>query len=229
MMWDNSSLRWAVFVLAAVVLTVGYLVWRSQPAPEAAVPQVVRTGQPAPSAAPSWGGVSPPPPSSGASPTGSGAASTAGTPTLAVVVVDVVGPVRRPGVVSLPSGSRVGEAILAAGGLKRGTTTINLARVLIDGEQIDVGATASAAITGGGSLPAPAGGAPPTAGAGAKVSLNRATIADLENLPRIGPVTAQKIIDFREQNGGFRSVDQLKEVSGIGEVTFAGLSPLVAL
>lgn len=228
-MWDNSSLRWAVLVLATVVLTVGFLVWRSQPAPEAAVPQVVRTGQPVPSSAPTPGGASPSPPSGVPSPTGPGAASAAGTPTSVVVVVDVVGPVRRPGVVSLPSGSRVGDAILAAGGLKRGTTAVNLARVLIDGEQIDVSATASAAVDGGGSSPASPGGGPPAAGAGAKVSLNRATIADLENLPRIGPVTAQKIIDFREQNGGFRSVDQLKEVSGIGEVTFAGLSPLVAL
>ena len=219
--WDNTSVRWSVIGLVVVVMVVGYLAWHSRPTESAAPPQIVRAGQSPPSTG-----------SPGAardSSPGEGQAAPAASTT---VVVDVVGPVRHPGVVSLPAGSRVGDAILAAGGLKRGTTDINLARVLVDGEQIDVSVPSGAAPVGGGaggSGSGSAGSAGATGATGAKVSINRATAAELEALPRVGPVMAAKIIDFRTQNGGFRSIDQLKEVPGIGEVTFAGLAPHVVL
>ncbi|MDP3971664.1 MAG: helix-hairpin-helix domain-containing protein [Candidatus Nanopelagicales bacterium] len=143
------------------------------------------------------------------------------------VVVHVVGPVRRPGLVRLPAGSRVGDAIAAAGGLTTASRpkprAVNLARVVQDGEQVDAS---------GRDQPGPAGAAQGGAVASAKGSdglldLNRATMADLEELPRVGPVTAQKIIDFRQQHGRFDSVEQLKEIAGIGDRTFEQLAPLV--
>jgi len=150
------------------------------------------------------------------------------------IVVDVVGPVRRPGIVTLPSGSRVADAIAAAGGLKKNKTRVNLARLLVDGEQVDV---ADSAVNGSLSQGSSGAGASDSANGGAgrgtpgkpgaSVNLNQASETELETLPRVGPVMAQKIIDFRASHGGFTSVDQLREVPGIGEVTFAGLAPLV--
>ena len=228
-LWDRSSVRWAVFVLVAVVAIAGGLAWKSRPAEQASSPDVLRTGSPVAAVSAAASG-----------PSGTPAPVAAG-----VVVVDVVGPVRRPGVVTLPAGSRVADAIAAAGGLKQGATPVNLARLVIDGEQIDVrgspgpdtagslgssssgGGCGGSSSAGGRGTGACAGGSP--GAVSAKVSLNQATIAQLEQLPRVGPVMAQKIIDFRTQHGGFRSVDQLKEVGGIGEVTFAGLAPLVVL
>ncbi|MEI8083743.1 MAG: ComEA family DNA-binding protein [Actinomycetes bacterium] len=215
MLWDNTSARWSVIALVAVVLVVGYGVWHSQPAEQATPPQIVRSGQsPASTAGP--GSASDPAATASDSPTAPSSA----------VVVDVVGPVRHPGIVSLPSGSRVSDAILAAGGLRRGHTDINLARVLVDGEQIDVSAPPGGTDSGS---TGPSSTGAPGAAVGNKVSINRATASELEQLPRVGPVMAQKIIDFRNQNGGFRSIDQLKEVPGIGEVTFTGLAPHVVL
>lgn len=131
------------------------------------------------------------------------------------VIVDVTGEVKRPGIVTLKSGSRVHEAIAKAGGPAEGADTagINLARVLADGEQIVVGATGStvpAGATGGG-------------GAAARVSLNSATLEQLDTLPGIGPVTAQAIVDFRADRGGFRTVEDLLDVTGIGEQTLADI------
>lgn len=145
------------------------------------------------------------------------------TPT-GVVVVDVAGLVRKPGVHELPAGSRVIDAIQAAGGVAgRGDTTgLNLAQVLVDGEQVLVPTTA------GQPLVTP-GVAPPSAGAtsSALVDINTATLEQLDTLPGIGPVLAQAIIDWRTQNGSFASIEQLQEVSGIGEATYADLQPLV--
>ncbi|MFT6565062.1 MAG: competence protein ComEA [Actinomycetes bacterium] len=146
------------------------------------------------------------------------------------MIVDVVGRVRSPGVVTLPTGSRVADALEAAGGLTKGKTLINLARVLIDGEQINVAARADAvANEPSGSTPGAEGGSVGSSTKSALVNLNTASKDDLEELPRVGPVTAGRIIDFRAQYGGFRSVDQLMEVSGVGQVTFAGLAPLVTV
>lgn len=140
----------------------------------------------------------------------------------AAVVVDVSGKVRRPGIQRLPAGSRVADALRAAGGVRAGTdlTGLNRARVLMDGEQVVVGGPAppAPAATGSGM-----GGAQPTG----PVSLNSATVEQLDTLPGVGPVLAQHILDYRTQHGGFRSVDELREVNGIGDRRFADLQPLV--
>ncbi|GHA44859.1 ComEA family DNA-binding protein [Streptomyces anthocyanicus] len=142
------------------------------------------------------------------------------------IVVDVGGKVRDPGVHSLPAGSRVADALRAAGGVRPGTKTdgLNRARFLVDGEQVIVGAPAPVPRPGAG--PAPDG---PTgvAGPAAPVSLSTATTDQLDTLPGVGPVLAQHIIDYRTQHGGFRSVDELREVNGIGERRFADLRDLV--
>ena len=140
-----------------------------------------------------------------------GVATSGGT-----LVVDVAGRVRRPGVVRLPFGARVEDALKAAGGRLPGVSldSLNLARKLVDGEQVVVGAAAS----GGG----PAGGS-----VDALVDLNAADAAALDALPGIGPVLAQKIVDWRTAHGRFASVDQLREVGGIGESKFAALKAKV--
>jgi competence protein ComEA len=140
------------------------------------------------------------------------------------VVVDVAGAVRRPGIQRLPAGSRVIDAVKAAGGVKMGQAGVNLARVLVDGEQIVIGAVAAGSLTSGSTG---SGGSAPVGGQ--KVNLNTATATQLEELPRIGPSKAAKIIEFRNQNGGFRSVEQLREIAGIGDVTFSELSQLVSV
>jgi len=163
----------------------------------------------------------------------SGAPSVAGTAT-AEIVVDVSGKVREPGIRRLPAGSRVADALRAAGGVRPGTDTtgLNRARFLVDGEQVVVGAPAGAAGVAGGSAgvvggSAGSGGSAPGAGPAAPVSLNTATVDQLDTLPGVGPVLAQHIVDYRTQHGGFRSVDELREVNGIGERRFADLRNLV--
>lgn len=159
-------------------------------------------------------------------PAGSGTTAGASEPpgTGGQVTVDVAGRVRRPGIVVLDAGARVTDAVEAAGGARPGVdlTSINLARVLVDGEQIVVGARGAP----GGAAGAAAPGAGPT---GAPVNLNLATQAELEALPDIGPVTAQSIISWRDERGGFTSVDELLEVDGIGQKTLARLAPLVSV
>ncbi|MCD9141779.1 ComEA family DNA-binding protein [Streptomyces albireticuli] len=140
------------------------------------------------------------------------------------VVVDVAGKVPRPGLQRLPAGSRVADALEAAGGARPGTDTtgLNRARVLTDGEQIVVGASPQAPPPPGG--PAPPGG--PGAPAG-PISLNTATAEQLDALPGVGPVLARHILDYRARNGGFRSVDDLRHVNGIGTRRLTDLRPLV--
>lgn len=138
------------------------------------------------------------------------------------VTVHVAGRVRRPGIVVLPPGSRVVDALAEAGGARRGVelTGLNLARILIDGEQILVG------------LPSPAGvaGVPVAPGSpGALVNLNTADQVTLETLPGVGPVTAQAILAWRTEHGSFTAVEELLEVTGIGEATLADLTPHVTL
>ncbi|WP_308408897.1 ComEA family DNA-binding protein [Streptomyces sp. AC558_RSS880] len=143
------------------------------------------------------------------------------------IVVDVSGKVRNPGIHRLPAGSRVEDALRAAGGVRPGTRTdtLNRARFLVDGEQVVVGGPASAGTAPGGS-PGTAGTAAGT-GPTAPVSLNTATPDQLDTLPGVGPVLAQHIVDYRTRNGGFRSVDELREVNGIGDRRFADLRNLV--
>ncbi len=153
----------------------------------------------------------------------------------AEVVVDVAGKVRRPGLAVLPVGSRVADALAAAGGARPGVdlTSLNLARVLVDGEQLLVGVAASPGVTGpvgapgGGGPGGPAGGAGPAPGG--LVNLNTADEALLDTLPGVGPVTAAAIVAWRTEHGGFSAVDQLLDVNGIGEVTLAELTPLVTV
>lgn len=150
----------------------------------------------------------------------------------ASIVVSVVGNVAAPGLVTLTDGARVSDAIAAAGGALPGVdlTTMNLARKVVDGEQIAVGIPAAAdagtpqePATGSGDSGGGAG------GGGALVNVNSATAAQLEALPGIGPVLAQSIVDYREQNGPFENVEDLSNVSGIGPATLAKLKDLVTV
>ncbi|MEU6574034.1 ComEA family DNA-binding protein [Streptomyces sp. NPDC046805] len=173
-------------------------------------------------------------------PGGSGAtAGTAGTTAGsapgaagAQIVVDVSGKVRNPGIHRLPAGSRVADALRAAGGVRPGTGIegLNRARVLMDGEQVVVGAPAPAPMPGAGGVSGSgsAGGSSGAAGGPATpISLNTATADQLDTLPGVGPVLAQHIIDYRTEHGGYRSVDELRQVNGIGDRRFADLRNLV--
>jgi competence protein ComEA len=159
----------------------------------------------------------------------------------AEIVVHVVGQVARPGLVRLRQGARVADAVAAAGGARSGAdlSALNLARLVIDGEQLRVpkpgevvGPSAVGGGSGGGSVggsgnaggPAGAGG-----GQGAVVSLNTADLSALDSLPGVGPVLAQRILDWRAEHGRFTSVDELGEVSGIGDKLLTQLRPRVSL
>ena len=149
-------------------------------------------------------------------------------PEAAPLLVHVLGAVAAPGLVELAPGARVVDAVAAAGGFTPDAdpAAVNLARPVADGEQLVVLAVGQApppATTAGA-----AGGTGPAAGDG-KVHLNTADVAALDTLPRIGPALAQRIIDWREANGPFTSVDQLLEVAGIGDAVFSGLADRVAL
>jgi competence protein ComEA len=128
------------------------------------------------------------------------------------VVVHVAGGVARPGVYRLPAGSRVTDAVRRAGGFARGANrdAINLAARLSDGQQVVVPRPGVAATSGAGGQTGP-------------VSLGSATVDQLDEIEGIGPVTAQKIIEFRDQHGGLSSINQLDEVAGIGPATMETL------
>lgn len=131
------------------------------------------------------------------------------------VLVDVIGDVRRPGVVRLPRGSRVIDAVAAAGGLLTGHRAgINLARVLVDGEQLDVGASPGAVTWGAGA----------SSTGGGKVNINTATAAALDALPGIGTVLAQRIIDYRTKHGPFAQLRDLLDVPGIGDAKYSNIA-----
>ncbi|MBA3311300.1 MAG: ComEA family DNA-binding protein [Nocardioidaceae bacterium] len=158
------------------------------------------------------------PMSAGAPPVSTPSGGAFVTPMPGPLVVDVAGKVRRPGIVELPAGSRVTDAIRSAGGVRPGvdTTALNLARLLIDGEQIVVGID----------VPTPALVPSPVSTSGvstsatiAPVNLNTATEEQLDTLPGIGPVTAASILAWRTENGAFTTVAELLEVSGIGDAT----------
>jgi competence protein ComEA len=142
-----------------------------------------------------------------------------------MVVVQVIGEVRRPGLVRLLAGSRVADAVAQAGGVRPGGGTggLNLARVVVDGEQIVVSAAVPVA-TGGSVSDGPG---PPGGASSEVVDLNTATLTDLDGLPGVGPVMAGRILDWRTAHARFASVDQLREVSGIGAKTFERLKPHV--
>lgn len=134
------------------------------------------------------------------------------------MVVAVTGRVVRPGLVRLPAGARVADALEAAGGPLPDTdlSTLNLARKVTDGELIVVG------------LPPPAAAGGP-AGGGGLVNLNTATLEQLQTLPGVGPVLAERIIEYREQHNGFASVADLRNVSGIGDARYNELKSRVTV
>lgn len=140
-------------------------------------------------------------------------------PAATLLVVDVAGAVRRPGLVRLPKGARVSDAVARAGGLtaRAERDAVNLAAPVSDGQQVLVPARGS-----------PGSAAPGAAGAASgPVSLSAATAEQLDTLPGIGPVTAQKIVDYRAQHGSFTSVDGLDAIPGIGPARIAELQGLV--
>jgi competence protein ComEA len=194
-----------VGLLAA--LLAGIYLWWSRPKPHAAPQPIVRPAAQPAAAAPTAGPGTP-------------------SPSQTTLVVDVAGKVRHPGVVSLTSGARVIDAIKEAGGLRPGakTGTLNLARRVVDGEQILVGVNATPAAPAPPMSPT---GPPGATAPGAPIDLNAATAAQLDQLPGVGPVLAQRIVDYRTQHNGFRSVDELRQVSGIGEAKFADVKDLV--
>ncbi|MFE2720990.1 helix-hairpin-helix domain-containing protein [Kitasatospora sp. NPDC059327] len=211
-------------LVVLLLLTVGYGVqhfWLARPRP-VAVPTVavgpMEPGQPGP------GQEVPGPPEAG--PAGTPPAPDDAGPHT-VVVVDIGGRVHTPGVHALPSGSRVADALRVAGGPLPETETksLNLARVLTDGEQILVGEPGPVPATGAVGGPVGAGATGPRQ----PVSLNHATLEQLDTLPGVGPTLAQRIIAFRASHGSFRSLDQLRQVSGIGERTYAEIRPMLAL
>lgn len=196
--WDLGSTGVRALAVVAVVVAVfaAVLAWRSRPDLEPLAPLSTEADLVGPSM------------------TNSGA----------TVVVAVSGLVHRPGLVRLPAGARVADAIDAAGGALPGTdlSMINLARKLTDGELIVIGPAASA-------VPAATGGGGGGGGDGGLVDLNTATLTQLQTLPGVGPVLAQRIIDFREQHGGFRTVADLRKVSGIGDARYNDLKARVTV
>jgi competence protein ComEA len=147
------------------------------------------------------------------------------------IVVDVTGRVRRPGLYTLAPGARVDDAVNAAGGARHSDdlVSLNLAQPVTDGEQIVVTRSGSPAAPVAPVAPVAPGSAPAGSASAAPVDLNSASLDELETLPGIGPVLGQHILDYRSAHGQFTSIDQLRDVSGIGDVRFAQLSPLVTL
>lgn len=191
--WSPRSLKALGWIFAAIVLVVVFQWWTSQPS-----------------------GTSPENEDSGAVGTllseQDGGALTLGQSVVAGgVTVHVAGAVKSPGLYELPLGSRVAEAVEAAGGVtkKSAADSVNLARELVDGEQILVGATGSSAQAG--------------------ISINSASAAQLDELPGIGPVLAERIVSHRANNGPFTSVDQLADVSGIGDSVMEQIRTIATL
>ena len=143
------------------------------------------------------------------------------------LVIDVQGEVKEPGLYQLPLGARVGDAIKAAGGVRKGseTSSVNLARFLEDGEQIYVAGNIHNEIleSAGGA------GISRGAGIGGKLNLNRATVNELDGLPGVGPVLAKRIVEYRNTKGNFSSIDELQKVSGIGPAKYGELQNFVTV
>ncbi|MEH1100649.1 ComEA family DNA-binding protein [Micromonospora sp. CPCC 205561] len=206
----RRGVRALAAVAALVVLGAGAWAWRSRPQTEPVRPATSAGAPPAPGAV-----------------TGLAEPSVTAAGEL---VVAVAGKVRRPGLVRVPAGARVADAVEAAGGALPGVDValLNPARKLTDGELVLVGVAAPP-----GAPPPPGtapGGAPGAApGAGGRLNLNTATLAQLDALPGVGPVLAQRILTHRDQHGGFRSVGDLRQVDGIGDARYEQLKDLVTV
>ncbi|MEU0080973.1 ComEA family DNA-binding protein [Micromonospora tulbaghiae] len=207
----RRGVRALAAVAAVVVVVAAVWAWRSRPGAEPVQPVAASSEAPVSVATEAAPGVPAPVGSSGQ------------------VVVALAGKVRRPGLVRLPTGARVADAIEAAGGALPGVDValLNPARKVTDGELILVGVTAPPGQTG----PAAAGGGAPggSAATAGPVNLNTATLAQLDALPGVGPVLAQRILDHRDRNGGFRSVSDLRQVDGIGDARYEQLKELVTV
>lgn len=203
----------AYLALAAVVAAVGvrYLVSNEAAAPAGGERLVLAPA-------------SSPPASAAATPAG----STPGAPP--EFVVHVCGAVRSPGVIRLSRGSRVADALELAGGAtsKADLAAVNLAARVADGQQIFVPERARAGFASGASVAAGgvSGGAP---SAGSLVNINTASLSELDALQGVGPATAQRIIDYRMANGGFRTIDEIKNVPGIGDARFAAIKDAITV
>ncbi|WFE29807.1 ComEA family DNA-binding protein [Solwaraspora sp. WMMD791] len=209
-------------VAVVVVAVAAFLAWRSRPPVDPVTPALsTAVGSTAPISDD---------PVSGGPPTGAATTDPATGTVSAEVVVAVTGRVHRPGLVTLPAGARVADALAAAGGALPGTDLawLNLARQVTDGELVAVGATPPPGVVLDPGVPGGGGhsGTGSSAGGG-KVNLNSATLQQLETLPGVGPVLAQRIVDHRERVGGFGTVADLREVSGIGDARFEQLRDLV--
>lgn len=240
--WSRSAVRGLAVIVALAVAVAAYWAWTGRPRAVAMAPTVVAVGTPLPTPAATPAATPEPAPEPAALPAAAAPAPTASMapvpPTgsapaasaVPQVVVHVTGLVARPGLVRLPVGSRVADAVAEAGGVtrRRAADTVNLARILVDGEQVVVGvpgAPGTAASPSGTSAAAPAGN--PLGSAASAVDLNSATASALEGLPGVGPVIAARIVEWRTANGAFRSVEELGEVSGIGDAILAQVRGLV--
>jgi competence protein ComEA len=224
---DAAAVSWGlrrghvVVVVALLLLAVvgaAAMVLRQQPVRESVTEPIARATVVTPgSAAPS------------------ASATTSSSP--APLVIHVAGKVRRPGVLRLPAGARVGDAVTAAGGPLPGVdlSSLNLARPLGDGEQVLVGVRpppGSVPAGSAGTAGSPGQGGGPGSGGvpGADpVDLNTATVEQLDALPGLGPVLAQRVIEYRSSRGRFDSIEELREVTGIGERKFADLRDRVTV
>lgn len=213
--WTRGATRAVLVVVAASLALTGWWWWSGRPREAVVAPTVVATGPAIRTPAVGRDAATEP----GAQSAGVSAPVVEGT--AGEVVVHVTGQVARPGLVTLTAGSRIADAVAAAGGVtrRRASESVNLARVLVDGEQIVVGVSTA------GAAPAPPG--TPSPASGVPVDLNTADALALEALPGVGPVLAGRIIDWRTLNGPFTSIDELGEVSGIGEATLSRLRSLV--
>lgn len=150
------------------------------------------------------------------------------TATIAPIIVDVRGAVNQPGVYTLPVGSRVQDALARAGDVTNDADTraLNLARRLNDGEQLYVPRQGEA-------TPVPpsasARGAPTATRVPSKININTATVDELDALPGIGPALAQRIVDYRTQNGDFKTIEDIKKVRGIGDALFNQIKDLITV
>lgn len=216
----------AVAAVLAVVLGVGWW-WRSAPQPVA--PGATFSGAAEAGAEPTIGASSPASSLEGSAraPAAPGATGS----TSAEVTVHVVGLVRKPGIVRLPAGSRLAAAVDAAGGAGPAAdlSSVNLARVALDGEQISVLGRGPRA--GRWTAPPQSSGTSPslpgTTATEGPLDLNSASAEALQELPGVGPVLASRIVEWRTRHGRFSSVEELREVEGIGDRKFATLSDAV--